>query len=44
MTEKIALLIDFDNISPSTIEDILRDVEKKGQVIIKIVYGNWANN
>lgn len=44
MTEKIALLIDCDNISCNTIEDILKDIAKKGDIIIKRAYGNWSSN
>jgi len=42
--QKIALLIDCDNISFKSIERILEELESFGEIIIKRAYGNWRND
>ncbi len=39
---KYALLIDGDNISPSYLENILREVNNEGEILIKRIYGDWS--
>ena len=43
MNQKIALLIDCDNISFKSINAILKELEQYGDVIIKRAYGNWRS-
>lgn len=43
MENKIALLIDCDNISFKVINSVLKDLEQYGEVIIKRAYGNWRS-
>jgi uncharacterized protein (TIGR00288 family) len=43
MNNKIALLIDCDNISFKSINSILKELEQYGDVIIKRAYGNWRS-
>lgn len=43
MSNKIALLIDCDNISFKSINSILKELEQYGDVIIKRAYGNWRS-
>lgn len=43
MENKIALLIDCDNISFKSINSILKELEQYGEVIIKRAYGNWRS-
>jgi hypothetical protein len=44
MENKIALLIDCDNISFKVIDSILKELEQYGEVIIKRAYGNWRSD
>lgn len=44
MENKIALLIDCDNISFKVINSILKELEQYGDVIIKRAYGNWRSD
>lgn len=44
MENKIALLIDCDNISFKVINAILKELENYGEVIIKRAYGNWRSD
>lgn len=44
MENKIALLIDCDNISFKVINAILKELEQYGEVIIKRAYGNWRSD
>jgi len=39
---KYALFIDGDNISPSYLESILREVSNEGEILIKRIYGDWT--
>lgn len=41
---KIALLIDCDNISFKVIDSIIKELEQYGEVIIKRAYGNWRSD
>lgn len=43
MDNKIALLIDCDNISFKSINSVLKELEQYGEVIIKRAYGNWRS-
>lgn len=43
MENKIALLIDCDNISFKSINSVLKELEQYGEVIIKRAYGNWRS-
>lgn len=43
MENKIALLIDCDNISFKAINSVLKELEQYGEVIIKRAYGNWRS-
>lgn len=43
MENRIALLIDCDNISFKMIDAVIKEVEQYGDVIIKRAYGNWQN-
>lgn len=43
MGNKIALLIDCDNISFKSINSVLKELEQYGEVIIKRAYGNWRS-
>ncbi|WP_319575411.1 NYN domain-containing protein [uncultured Desulfobacter sp.] len=40
---KIALLIDCDNVSYKSIEGVIDELSKYGKVIIRHAYGNWKN-
>ena len=42
--QKIALLIDCDNISFKSIERIIEELDAFGEIIIKRAYGNWRND
>lgn len=44
MDNRIALLIDCDNISFKMIDAVMKEVEQYGDVIIKRAYGNWQND
>lgn len=44
MENKIALLIDCDNISFKVIDSVLKELEQYGEVIIKRAYGNWRSD
>ena len=41
-TNRIALLIDADNIAHSSLELILSELEKHGAITIRRAYGNWT--
>lgn len=43
MDNKIALLIDCDNISFKSINSVMKELEQYGEVIIKRAYGNWRS-
>ncbi len=42
MEKRFAVLIDGDNITPSYLEDIISEVTKEGDVLIKRLYGDWT--
>lgn len=44
MDNKIALLIDCDNIGFKLIDPVLKELEQYGEIIIKRAYGNWRND
>lgn len=44
MENKIALLIDCDNISFKTIDSIIKELDTYGEIIIKRAYGNWRSD
>lgn len=44
MENKIALLIDCDNIGFKLINPVLKELEQYGEIIIKRAYGNWRND
>ncbi len=41
--EKLAMLIDADNIQPSIIEDLLAEIAKYGVASVKRIYGDWTS-
>lgn len=44
MDNKIALLIDCDNISFKLIDAVIQELEQYGEIIIKRAYGNWRSD
>lgn len=44
MDNKIALLIDCDNISFKLIDSVIQELEQYGEIIIKRAYGNWRSD
>lgn len=44
MDNKIALLIDCDNIGFKLINPVLKELEQYGEITIKRAYGNWRND
>ena len=43
-TKKIALFIDADNISAKFGKQIIETLEKRGEIFIRRIYGNWEKN
>ena len=43
-TQRLAALIDGDNISSRFIEPLLKEVSRYGTAYVKRVYGDWTNN
>ena len=43
MEDRIAMLIDADNVSPKYIEPILDELSKYGNVTYKRIYGDWTS-
>ena len=43
-TKKIALFIDADNISAKFGRQIIETLEKRGEIFIRRIYGNWEKN
>lgn len=41
---RIALLIDAENIAPKYAERIFEELNKYGDIIIRRIYGDWSNN
>ena len=44
MDNRIAVLIDCDNISFKTIDSVMKELDQYGEVIIKRAYGNWRSD
>lgn len=40
---RLAVLIDADNVQPSTIEGVLAEVARRGDAIVKRIYGNFTS-
>ena len=43
-TKKIALFIDADNISAKFGKQVIENLEKRGEIFIRRIYGNWEKN
>jgi uncharacterized LabA/DUF88 family protein len=46
MTEvkKFAIFIDGDNISPTYLGSLLKEVSNEGEILVKRIYGDWTTN
>ena len=43
-TDRLAVLIDADNVSHEIVEGLLAEIAKYGTASVKRIYGNWAGN